>query len=394
MSGAFEVLVVGGGAIGLLTAYELAGRMPGSSIAVCDKADFGLEASWAGAGIVPPGSEDPNTLMPGNPAIGTVHPIDLLRGYSISRFSTLAAEFQELTGIDIEFRRTGGMELALDDETERELSESVPIWRELGIAFERVAPQRLNDIEPGLVCEPRDAYWFPDMTQVRNPRLMQALEAACRSRNILLLAQTEVVGFAADANSTRAAGVRLASGKVLCANTVVVTAGAWTQPLLFEAGIDLPLHPVHGQIVALQMDRPLVQRIILAGKLYLVPRSDGIVLVGSTEEDFGFEKKNTPEATAELLGFARSLFPLLEDAKILRCWSGLRPGTDLDHPLLGRVGPWENVWVAAGHFRRGIQLSPATARLLADWILGVPTFFEEESFSLTASCPVKPSFSS
>lgn len=388
----FDVLIVGGGAIGLLTAYELARRGgPITRIAVCDKGEFGQEASWAGAGIVPPGTG--KSSPPGDLIGEHVHPIDRLRGYSIERFHSLTAELLSETGIDIEFHRTGGLELALDDETADELRSLVSVWDELGIDYEQVSGNRLRDIEPNLVGEPIDAYWFPEMMQVRNPRLMQALEAACRKLGIVLLPRCEIESFATNGEH-RVDGVVLSGGKILEAEKVVVAAGAWSQPLLAKAGITLPLSPVHGQIVALQTDRRVVDRIVLAGKSYLVPRSDGVVLVGSTEEDFGFEKRNTPAATTELLEFAHRLFPRLTESSILKCWSGLRPGTALDHPLLGRVGQWENVWMAAGHFRRGIQLSPATARLLVDWIVGEPSIFSEETFSVSACFSGRPSFSS
>jgi glycine oxidase len=113
--------------------------------------------------------------------------------------------------------------------------------------------------------------------------------------------------------------------------------------------------------------------VIEHGRQYLVPRQDGLILVGSTQEDVGFEKRNTVDGVTQLLEFAVSLIPELRKAEVLRCWSGLRPASPDELPLLGEVPGFSNVFVGAGHFRSGLQMSPGTAAILADVICRIET---------------------
>jgi glycine oxidase len=151
------------------------------------------------------------------------------------------------------------------------------------------------------------------------------------------------------------------------ADTYLVTTGAWTGELLEKC----PVSPVRGQIVLFNPGRQLFARVLMHGKRYLVPREDGRVLVGSTEEpEAGFDKSNTPGGVQRLIDFAYSIVPELRNAPVERTWAGLRPGTPDGLPYIGRVPGWDNVFVAAGHFRAGVQLSVGTAELVRDLILG------------------------
>jgi glycine oxidase len=135
-------------------------------------------------------------------------------------------------------------------------------------------------------------------------------------------------------------------------------------------------------MVLLSAPSPSIQRILLCGPRYVVPRGDGHILVGSTEEDAGFEKRNTAVAIQELLALAVRLVPDLSQATMERCWSGLRPGSPDGLPFLGRVPGWDNLFVAAGHFRAGIQLSPGTGLVIKELLLGQPTTVPLDAFRL------------
>ncbi len=151
---------------------------------------------------------------------------------------------------------------------------------------------------------------------------------------------------------------------------MVVAAGAWTESLLAGLGVPIPTPPVRGQIVLLKTHRNALRRIVEHGPRYLVPRDDGRVLVGSTEEFTGFEVRTTAEGVLGLLQEALALCPSLADAEVERGWSGLRPGSFDHRPYLGPMPGYRNLYVASGHKRTGLQLSPATAHVLADLILG------------------------
>ena len=147
--------------------------------------------------------------------------------------------------------------------------------------------------------------------------------------------------------------------------------GAWSEKLLTPLGVRCGIHPVRGQIVLLKTASSLLRRIVMKGKNYLVPREDGHVLIGATEEpEAGFEKQTTAQAIGSLIALASSTTPGLATAEVVKCWAGLRPGS-LDHlPSLGPVSPFENLYLASGHFRAGIQLSPATGMVMAELVCG------------------------
>jgi glycine oxidase len=356
-----DVLIVGGGAIGLTTAYFLARE--GVSVEVVDKGDFGQEASWAGAGILPPGSPRQ-----------AVSPIDQLRGHSAVLFPVLSAELRDRTGIDNGFVRSGGLELVTgaDEASARE-------WRAEGIEVEALDEAGVRRLEPALAAAIGSAYHLPDLCQLRNPRHLKALLAGSAALGVRLRPGCPVHGF--ERQGERILAVRSSDG-LLAAGRFLVAAGAWSDVLLESIGWRPGIRPVRGQIALLHPDRPLFRRVLMEGARYLVPRPDGRVLVGSTEENVGFDKRTTAAAIADLLALALRLVPSLAGAPLERCWAGLRPGSPDGLPFLGLVPGLANLYIAAGHFRAGIQLSPGTARVLKELLLGQPLSVPLEAFRL------------
>jgi glycine oxidase len=374
MSPAPDVLILGGGVIGLTTAYYLARE--GAKVEVVDKGDFGREASWAGAGIIPPGHPDVVSL-----------PHEQLRAYGSAMYPRLSAELREATGIDNGYRVCGGLEWL--DEVE---SAVLAAWRDEGIQFEAMAPSRLRDVEPALAANLGNAYFLPGMGQVRNPRHLKALLAWCKDR-VTLRPHCSVRSFVCAGGRVQAvdtdAGQRVA-------DRFLVATGAWTGNLLASVGCTLDVHPVRGQIALLNTTDPLIHRVLLHGKRYVVPRADGRVLAGSTEEEVGFDKRTTAEGIEALLVFARSMVPKLATAHVEQCWAGLRPGSRDGWPYLGCVPGYTNLFLAAGHFRAGIQLAPITGLVMKELLLGQPTTVPLEDFRLDRpnAQPVQSAFRS
>jgi glycine oxidase len=172
-----------------------------------------------------------------------------------------------------------------------------------------------------------------------------------------------------DIRGGRIEAVRTTAGR-LTAGSVVVTAGSWTGLLLARLGCRPAIKPIRGQIVLLSTTRPLITRIVNEGPRYLVPRPDGRLLAGSTEEDVGFDRGTTSAGVEGLLRLAISLVPALAEAQFERAWAGLRPSTRDGLPYLGRVPGVENLLLAAGHFRSGLQLSTGTAAVMAQLVRG------------------------
>ncbi len=370
-----DVLILGGGVIGLTTAYFLARE--GVRVALLDRGDLGREASWAGAGIIPPAGERPART-----------PIDRLRAFSSAMYPELSRRLRERTGIDNGYFVCGGLEL---DDPEHALP--LEHWRDEGIAFREVEGEALRAVEPALSPALPRACHLPGMAQVRNPRHLKALIAACEAEGVRLHPRWAAIGF--DRSGGRIDAVRTDQGP-LSAAQFVAAAGAWTDGLLESVGVRLGVRPVRGQIALLQTDEPRPRPVLLQGKRYLVMRPDGRVLVGATEEDAGFDARPTAAAVAGLLAFAAEIVPLLAGAAVERCWAGLRPGSPDGLPFLGPALDLANLFVAAGHFRAGIQLSPGTGRVLTDLLLGREPAVPVEAFRLDrpAGPPAQTAFRS
>lgn len=349
-----DVVIVGGGVIGLSIAYRLARE--GIAATVLDRGAVGREASWAGAGLIPPGSD--------RPAAG---PTAALRSWSAALYPEWSAWLRDETGIDNGYRRNGGVDVALTADEERELKAMAGRWKVEGVVFERLAPADVRQVEPALGPAVIAAWFLPDRAQVRNPRHLRALELAAVRRGASMRPHAPALGFETAAG--RVSAVRTATGRVPC-GAVVVAAGAWSGELLATLGQSVPTPPVKGQIVLLRCDRPVLRRIVEHGPRYLVPRDDGRVLVGATEEDAGFDTRSTPAAVRDLIDEALRLCPGLERAEVETAWAGLRPGSLDTRPYLGPLPGLANAFVATGHRRSGLQLSTATAEVLVDLVVG------------------------
>jgi len=350
-----DVIVVGGGVVGLSIAWELAGQ--GVCVRVSERGELGREASWAGAGMLPPGNPEQAAT-----------PEARLRAASHVRWADLSAELFELTGIDNGYRNTGSLEVHLGQEGDA-LSACIDRWREEGVQVEELSAAKLADYEPGLNRRCSTGFYLPEMSQVRNPRHLKALIAGCAARGVEFSPGAPVIGF--DRQQGRIVSVRTPDGNH-SADRFCIAGGAWSRQILAECGCDLPVEPIHGQIVLLSVRPGTVRHIVQVGSRYLVPRPDGRLLVGSTEEQTGFRKQNTAGAVAELIRFATDLVPELAASEYECAWSGLRPASADGLPYLGAVPEYDNLFVAAGHFRSGLQMSPATAVLMRQVLLDEP----------------------
>ncbi len=364
-----DVVVVGGGVIGLSVAYALANE--GVLATVVERGEMGRAASWAGAGLIPPFT-----------ARNYHGPMIDLRSWSAVLYREWSAALLDETGIDNGYRKSGGVDVAANPADEVSLRTAAGRWRVEGIAFEPIGPEDFSRIEPALGPGVIGGYYLPDRAQIRNPRHLRALESALAARGAVLLPRMEILGFVRDGDTIL--GVSTPAGTIACGQ-VILAAGAWTGGLLESLDVRLPTVPLKGQIVLLRSDRPLLRRIVEHGKKYLVPRDDGRILVGASEEDVGFDTRSTPGPVRDLIDEALFLCPILGEAEVERAWAGLRPGSLDSRPYLGRVPGFANLIVATGHRRAGLQLAPATGEVIADLVLGRPPRID-----LTVFAPGRP----
>jgi len=360
-----DCLIVGGGVVGLSLAYELARH--GLGVHVIDAQQPGRESSWAGAGIMPPGPPEPHGAL------------EELFALSNRLHREWAESFQGQTGIDNGYRVCGALYVARHGEATLSLDASAEYWRDRKIRFQALSQDELSQCEPALKSSTAHAaYLLPDEYQIRNPRHVRALVAVCQKHGVRISADTPALGFDFQ---NRLVAVETPAGMLRAAN-VCVTSGAWTARLMAQLGVQLAIRPIRGQIALVATERPLLSHIVNEGCQYLVPRPDGNMLVGSTLEDVGFDRSTTDEAIDVLLRFLWNVVPSLNGVMPERTWAGLRPHAGDGMPYLGRVPDFDNLFVAAGHYRSGLQLSPGTAVVMSQLIRGEAPRIDLEPFRL------------
>lgn len=359
--GSVDVIVVGGGVVGLLCALNLG--QAGLQVVLCERRQLGGESSWAGGGIVSP-------LYPWRyPAA-----VSALANWSQDFYPRFGEWLKEASGIDPEVHATGLYWLDLEDElqalawAEREGRE----LRQLAIGEVRARVTQLGD---GFAR----ALYMPGVANVRNPRLLKSLrEMLRRMPNVELQEDCSVETFIYEGGSIN--GVVTATGE-LRAERVLVAAGAWSGELLAKLGIHVAVEPVKGQMILYKCAEDFLPAMVLTKGRYAIPRRDGHVLVGSTLEHAGFDKTPTDVALSSLKASVQELLPALAEAEVVGHWAGLRPGSPEGIPFIGEVPEHSGLWLNCGHYRNGLVLAPASCRLLADLMLGREPIIDPAPYS-------------
>ncbi len=358
-----DVVIIGGGVIGASIAFELAANK--IAIVLLDRRQPGREASWAAAGMLSPGPDSPQAL-----------PLVPLAKESMRLYPAFVGELEEIAGTTTAFKRDGTIEVFTTPDGETERDKMVSEWRTLGLAIEPVTIAGARKAESTLGPAARAAAWLPQEATIDPRLLIEALLSAAKSRGVEIHADSAVTSVVLDGN--RCSGV-VANGTTIAAKSVIVAAGC------FSGGIDwlaryAPTRPVRGQMLALRSADKILGRTLRSSKGYLVPRADGRIIAGSTLEEAGFDKYLTPAGIQTILNGVLELAPALANAQLVDAWAGLRPGTPDSLPILGPTDI-RGLYMATGHYRNGILLAPATAKLLSEWVLGNVPSLAVEAFS-------------
>ncbi len=358
-----DVLVVGGGVIGLAVAWRA--RQRGMAVTVIERDVTGRGTSHVAAGMLAPVAEvefgDAGRRL-----------LDLgLR--SAEMWAGFAAELEAGADMELGLTRTGTLLVARDDDDARELERQFAFRQSLGLAVERLRPSEARDREPALAPTVRLALEAPDDHSV-DPRLvMQALRRACDASGVDIREHSTVASVELDDGALGCIrGVALTNGERICAPSVVLAAGPWTADIDgLPAAARVPVRPVKGQILRLRdpAGPGLLQRVLRFDGGYVVPRGDGRYVLGATVEERGFSLQPTVGPIYELLRDAHEIVPGISELDIEELSVGLRPGTPDNAPAIGPGAVHGLVW-AAGHHRNGILLAPLTAQLVAAALAG------------------------
>ena len=349
-----DVVVVGGGVIGCAVARRAA--RDGLRVVVVERGTPGRAASWAAAGMLSPLAE----------ADGPGAFLDLLLD-ARSMFPAYAAALREETGIDVAYGDAGTLFVALRAEDEAGLEARWKWQSAAGLRVDRLTADEARQAEPGLSPAVRMGLLFPGDHQVDNRALGAALWAAAAEAGAEFALGAEAVRLLRDGDL--AAGVALAGGERIAAGAVVLAGGAWAGRL---DGLPrpVPVVPVHGQLLAVETVPPLFRHVVDSPRCYLVPRAAGRAIAGATVERTGYRARVTPGGVRRLIEGAVEIAPALEDAPLRETWSGLRPGTPDDQPILGPDPDVVGLVHASGHFRNGILLAPLTGERVGALLSG------------------------
>jgi glycine oxidase len=370
--GAADVVVIGAGIIGCAVARELARRSV--SVIVVERDSPGRRATWAAAGMLSPYGE------------GSSGQFLELANDSLGRFAAFAQALREESGIDVEYRTSGKLHVALagEDAALHALATD-PAAARFDVSLLGGAAAR--ELEPALSDDVATAVLVGRDHRVNNRLLAQSLLASAVAAGVTFRTANPVA--AVTARHGEVSGVRLSSGEQIEAAHVVLAAGAWSGEI---DGIPtgVPVRPVKGQMFAVDSrarspDRPataLLERVIYAPNCYIIPRDDGRLLVGATIEDVGFRKGPTPRGIAALMGAAAAVVPSIADLPLVETWAGFRPATPDDLPILGFEPELRGLVYATGHYRNGILLAPVTAQCVADLVTHGRTKIGIDSFGI------------
>jgi glycine oxidase len=371
------IAIIGGGAIGLAIGWRL--RQAGAAVTVFERGKAGRGASWAAAGMLAAGLE----AEPGE------EPLLALNRTSQALWPDFAAELAQAAGFAIGLRSEGTLMLALNRDDLARLRSSYEFLRRLGVEIDWLGVGAARGLEPHVTPHLAGGMLRRQDHQVDNRLLVAALARAFVAAGGTLREETPVEAIETAAG--RVVGVR-AGGDSRRADIVVLAAGAWSGAVDgIPPAARPPVRPVKGQMLALRMAAaaPLIRHVVWAPKAYLVPRGDGRLLIGGTVEERGFDPDLTAGGVLAILEGAWRAVPGIEELPIAELWTGHRPGSRDDAPILGESG-LPGLVLATGHYRNGILLTPVTARAIAHLILTGETEAAIRPFALARFAAPQP----
>jgi len=357
-----DVVIVGGGVIGCSIAYHLSAR--GIRVRMLERNRIASEASSAAAGMLAAQAE----------FIESASLFEYAR-QSRTMFSSLAAELQDLSGIEVGLVQEGLLRIATSEEDVIRYHAQAEIQQQRGESVQWLSAAEAITMEKALANDIYGALYLEQDHQVMAPSLSLAYVKAASGLGADIREYTEVQALIRE--GSKIVGVRTHDGILRC-HQVILASSIWSQSLLRGIGYELPLYPVKGECIAVRTNAPLIRRTVYTDNCYIVPKANGELYIGATVTPHTFNRQVTVGGILALMEAAERLFPSIRGAEWSRTWSGLRPQTPHGLPYMGIHPELEGLMIAAGHYRNGILLSPMTGVVMADLIEG-----KEPSVDLT-----------
>jgi glycine oxidase len=344
-----DLVIIGGGIIGLYSAYVLAQR--GINITLIDKSDFGQESSWVAGGILSP-------LLPWHYNKKVLS----LTSNASNDYNKLSKSLAALTNVDIEYWKCGLIVL-------EPCSDEIKQW----CSYHNLTYRETNH-------HSQNSFHLPEIAQVRMPMVIKSLIQYLQQKNVTLLSNTCVNSY--QVHEHRMVAVNTSAGNIHADHFLSAT-GAWIPEIAnSNQQIRIPsITPIKGQLIAIQATPGLLEHIIYKDGHYLIPRKDGLIIAGSTLENVGYNKHITDSARDYLWKNSLSILPSLSDYAITHQWAGLRPGSPENIPTIGPHPDIKGLYLNCGHFRYGVAMAPKSAHIISQWVLNNGNSLSEEERS-------------
>ncbi len=348
-----DVLIVGGGIVGFSIAYAL--RKRGVEVVVLDQGEGGMQASQAASGL----------LAPLKPFAKLEDPYTQLLLFCLASFPQLVHELEEFTGIAVEYEPSGTIRMRPRKELAR-LAAWCAAWQQAGFPVELLTDNDIQRCEPAVEIGTAVAVYRHQEPQLNAVQLTRAwMRAAIMAGTTFYSHQTVT---AVNHLGRRIQGARTAEGHAITCHHLVLATGAWAASGGQWLGVTVPVHPVRGQSLILSQPSPAIRHMLFGQGIYLAPKRNGALIIGTVRDEAGFDTTTTLEGLAWLYDRATRLIPALSQYPIEQAWAGLIPATPDTRPILGPVSCWDNVTLACGHNGYGLLLA-TTADLLAEYIV-------------------------
>ncbi|WP_047154418.1 glycine oxidase ThiO [Aneurinibacillus tyrosinisolvens] len=368
-----DVVIIGGGVIGTSIAYELTKR--GKSVALVEKDTIGAHASSAAGGML---GAQVEFAEPG--------PLFDLSLRSRLMFPDLQKELYAASGIDIQLKTPGMLRVAFTEEEKSTLMKQAEWQTAMGLPATWLDTKEVRRMEPAVTDGIVGALFLTEDTQVSAPDLTKAFAVAAAKHGAAITENCEAIEFYRQGEQMT--GIETTAGK-LEADEYVIAGGAWSGKIMKQLGHSLPIFPVKGEAFSVLSIPHPIEKTIYSHGCYIVPKSGDRLLVGASVKDCGFDARLTIDGLQQLMAKAVRLLPVIKDCPLEKTWASLRPQTADGLPYFGRLSAYNNVSIAAGHFRNGILLSPITGQLIAQLLSGEATAEALEPFTdIRHSIPV------
>ena len=352
------ILIIGGGIIGLSIAWRLIGI--GKKVIIIDKKSLGKEASWAAAGML-------SGRLDLKPCEKKLLPIFEKSHLAWPKF---AEELENKSGKSIGYKKEGTLRVACDLDEEKKLKNNYDFLKNNKVNIYWLSGDKIRDKEPYVSNNVLSGFFSPDDHHVNNRYILDALITILKKNknNCIFKENTEVEKIIT--NKNQVIGVKT-NNEIIKTKEIIVCSGAWTSKIKNIEIKEVPIRPVKGQMLCLKIPKniSLLKHILWREDVYLVPRNNSDLIIGATEEEMGYDKSLTVGGIYNLLKIAREVLPAIEDLSIVESWSGLRPTTRDDAPIIGPSKKLKGLIYATGHHRNGILLAPLTSSVIKNYYL-------------------------